>query len=104
MKIPSTIEIGGHVIEVVRKSDLIDHSEAYGLFDRTHMKIYLEESLGEGSLAWETFWHEVIEALNHFAEADMEHKTIQTFGLLLHQVFASGFQKQAKRAKSRGDT
>ena len=93
MEIPTSIEIGGHVIEVIRKADLIEHAEAYGLFDKTHMAIYLDESLGESSLAWETFWHEVIEALNHFAEADMEHKTIQTFGLLLHQVFVSGFEK-----------
>ena len=91
MEIPTAIEIGGHVIGVVRKQDLIEHAEAYGLFDKINMTIFLDESLGESSLAWETFWHEVIEALNHFAEADMDHKTIQTFGLLLHQVFVSGF-------------
>ncbi len=102
MRIPKTIAIGGHEIKVIRKPDLIDHAEAYGLFDKTELAIYLDESL-EGSLAWETFWHEVIEAINHFAEADMEHKTIQTFGLLLHQVFVSGFPTKTTNPKGKGD-
>jgi len=48
----------------------------------------IDETLPE-TLAWETFWHEVIEALNVFAEADMQHHSIQVMGLLLHQVVAS---------------
>jgi len=104
MQIPRQIQIGGHDIKIVRKPDLIEHSEAYGMFDRTRLEIYLDDSLNDSSLAWETFWHEVVEALNHFAEADMEHKTIQTFGLLLHQVFASGFinESSKKGAKKKG--
>jgi len=103
MEIPSKIQIGGHEIKVVMKQDLVEHSEAYGMWDLDKMSIYLDKSLSD-SLAWETFWHEVIEALNHFAEAEMEHKTIQTFGVLLHQVFVSGFQKKSsgKGAKKKG--
>jgi len=92
MQIPDQIEIGGHKIKIIRKPNLIEYSEAYGMWDYNRLEIYLDSSLKNSSLAWETFWHEVIEVLNHFTEADMEHKTIQTFGLLLHQVFATSFQ------------
>jgi hypothetical protein len=90
--IPKQIEVGAHKIPVIFKPDMLTHATAYGLFDKDKMAIYLDEFLEENSsLAWETFWHEVIEVLNYVTEADMEHRDIQTIGLLLHQVFDSAF-------------
>jgi hypothetical protein len=87
-QIPDKISIGGHVLTVTRQKDLMDQADACGIFDSTKLSIAIDSSLPE-SLAWETFWHEVVEALNYFSEASMEHKSIQTFGLLLHQVMSS---------------
>jgi hypothetical protein len=94
-KLPSHIKVGGHTIDVVRQKNLLSHSEAYGMFDPTGLVITIDESL-TNTLAWETLWHEVTEALNFFAEADMEHKSIQVFGLLLHQIVDSIFVKAPK--------
>ena len=90
--IPEQIVVGAHKIPVKFKPDLLGHAEAFGLFDKNEMAIYIDAALeNNGSLAWETFWHEVLEALNYVTEADMHHRDIQTMGLLLHQVFDSAF-------------
>ena len=90
--IPEHIEVGAHKIPVIFKPDMLTHAAAYGLFDKDKMAIYLDKILEENSsLALETFWHEVMEVLNYVTEADMEHRDIQTIGLLLHQVFHSAF-------------
>tara|TARA_Y100000310_G_C20661630_1_gene805114 strand:+ start:1670 stop:1942 length:273 start_codon:yes stop_codon:yes gene_type:complete len=86
MRLPGFIQLGAHKIVIVRKE--LNKEEAYGLFDSEALTITLDATL-TGSLLWETFFHEIIEALNYFADADLEHKTIQVFGLLLHQVIAS---------------
>ena len=90
--IPNQIAVGAHKIPIIFKPDMLTHAAAYGLFDKDKMAIYIDETLeNDGSLAWEAFWHEVMEALNYVTEADMEHRDIQTIGLLLHQVFDSAF-------------
>ena len=89
-KLPEQIELGGHVITIRRVDNLLDTHEAYGLFDPTHLKIEIDGSLNN-TMAWETLWHEVVEAINFFSEAGIEHKSIQVFGLLLHQVANSMF-------------
>ena len=58
--IPEQIVVGAHKIPVKFKSDLLGHAEAFGLFDKNEMAIYIDAALeNNGSLAWETFWHEV---------------------------------------------
>ena len=90
--IPNQIEVGAHKIPIIFKPDILTHAIAYGLFDKDKMAIYIDETLEDNSsIAWEVFWHEVIEALNYVTEASMEHRDIQTIGLLLHQVFDSAF-------------
>lgn len=98
-KLPDHIELGGHVITIRRVENLLDSHEAYGLFDPTHLKIEIDASLNN-TMAWETLWHEVVEAINFFSEAGMEHKSIQVFGLLLHQVANSMFTFKRAAAKT----
>ena len=87
-EIPDSIQIGGHTINIVRKAALVDDEECYGTFDATALEITIDDQIPQ-TLAWETFWHEVVEALNVFAETDLEHHHIQVMGLLLHQVASS---------------
>jgi hypothetical protein len=102
--IPNAIRLGGHTIKVVRRENLMNKADAYGTFDGAELEIAIDAGL-EDSLVWETFWHEVVEALNFFSEADMEHKSIQVFGLLLHQVADSVLDhvsnKPSRRAAKR---
>lgn len=86
MLIPRSINLGVHTISVVRKD--LQPDDAYGIFDTETLTIFLDSRL-EGTLLYETFCHELVECLNFFAEADMEHQTIQVFGLLLAQVLKS---------------
>ena len=86
MQLPGSVLLGAHRIEIVRKD--LNSEEAFGVFDSENLTITLDTNLS-GTLLWETFFHEIMEALNFFADANLEHKTIQVFGLLLHQVMAS---------------
>ena len=88
MQIPSSLTIGGHTIKVVRRAAVVDGDECWGTFDPKTLEITIDEDIPE-SLALETFWHEVVEALNVFAETELEHNRIQVLGLLLSQVAAS---------------
>lgn len=88
MNIPESLTIGGHTIQVVRKAAVVDGDECYGTFDPKTLEITICPDIPE-SLAQETFWHEIVEALNVFAETDLEHHHIQVLGLLLGQVATS---------------
>ena len=95
-QLPKAIRVGGHEIQIVRQPGLMDFCNAYGLFDPTNLTISIDASL-TNTMAWETLWHEVVEAINFFSEADMEHKSIQVFGLLMHQVIDSIFVRTSKK-------
>ena len=85
MIIPESIDIGGHTITIHFQEGLVSYNQAYGLFDPTNLRIIIDSDLN-ASVQNETFWHEVVEALNFFTEAEMDHNKIQTFGVLLHQI------------------
>ena len=83
-QIPKHIMVGSHKIPIIRKH----MDELYGVFDPERMEITIGISDVE-SIEHETFWHEVVECLNFFVEADIEHKSIQAMGVLLHQIITS---------------
>ncbi len=89
---PKYISLGGHIIQVVRKKGLIHDEEAFGTWDDGKLQIAIDADLSP-TLAWETFWHEVMEAINTATDSNLDHSVIQTSGLLLHQVFMSIFEK-----------
>jgi len=97
--LPKSIAIGGHKLKIQRKKYLLTEQSAYGIFDSVNLTITIDDNLPD-TLAWETLWHEVVEAINFFSEADIEHKSIQVFGLLLHQAVNSIFTE--KRATKKG--
>jgi hypothetical protein len=96
--LPKAISIGGHTIPIERQKGLLDQADAYGIFDGVELTITIDTSLND-STAWETLWHEVVEAINFFSEADLEHKSVQVFGLLLHQTINSVFEEDNKKKK-----
>ncbi len=85
MEIPAKVCIGGHTIQVVRRDATVDGDECYGTFDPRTLEITIAPDIPE-SMAMETFWHEIVEALNVFAETELDHNHIQVLGLLLGQV------------------
>lgn len=86
--IPRYIRLGGHIITILPVKNLITKQEAFGMWDDGKMEIHIDAGLSL-SLTWETFWHEVVEAINSTTEMELAHHKIQTMGLLLHQVFES---------------
>lgn len=85
MKVPKTIKIAGHTLTVRRQKHLRSQGEAFALFDPETLEIVIDSSV-KGTLLWESIWHEVLEALNFFCEAGLEHKSIQVMGMLLQQI------------------
>jgi hypothetical protein len=88
---PKYIRLGGHIIAVTRKSNLIKDEDAFGTWDDEKLEITIDADLSS-ALTWETFWHEVVEAINSATDSNLDHSVIQTSGLLLHQVFMSIFE------------
>ncbi len=95
---PKYIRLGGHIISVNRVKDLVEHQEAFGTWDDANLQISIDSDLST-SLAWETFWHEVIEAINTSIDSKLDHSVIQSIGLLLHQVFNSITEKDQRGEK-----
>ena len=93
-RIPKSFQIAGLEISVVYR----ELDDCFGQFDPVKLQIVI----GTGntkSVQAETFWHEVIEALNFFSEAGLEHKSIQVMGMLLHQVVDSFSYKNKDKSK-----
>jgi hypothetical protein len=88
MKIPKTIPIAGHTIEVKFEKNVTEDCEAYGYFNSNRRVIVIDADI-DTDMKEETFWHEVIEALNYFTESEMDHHFIQMYGLFLHQIISS---------------
>ena len=85
---PKYVRVGGHVIKIKRVPDLIKDEDAFGTWDDGTLTIAIDANLSS-SLAWETLWHEVVEAINTSIDSKLDHHVIQTTGLLIHQVFQS---------------
>ena len=91
IKLPSSVTLGAHVIPIRREHSLLDDLEAFGIFDPQKLEILVHDKVSD-SVARETLWHELVEAMNYLAEADLEHRIIQIFGLLLHQAVESMYE------------
>lgn len=89
---PKYIRLGGHIIKITRKRGLIKDQTAFGIWDDGKLEITIDADI-INSLAWETLWHEVVEAINTATDANLDHQVIQTSGLLIHQVFQSLLEK-----------
>ena len=91
MKIPEKIKMGGHTISVTLREldkEKIDGSiGVFGYFDCEKLEIHIDSGSPE-SLQWETFIHEILEAVCFFTETKLPHPTIQAFGLLISQAVA----------------
>lgn len=90
---PKYIRLGGHLISVQLIDELVQTEEAFGTWDDANLQISIDSSLST-SLAWETFWHEVVEAINTSIDSKLDHSVIQSMGLLIHQVFNSIVEKE----------
>ncbi len=88
MKIPKSIKLGGHTIPVKKVKHLVTLAEAYGTFSTGELLIRLDADMPPSHEA-EVFWHECIEAIDFLFELKLEHRTIQTLGVALHQIHQS---------------
>jgi len=89
LQIPELTTIGGHEIQIVYDEKLDEYADCFGLFDATTCKITLDPAVGNSQLE-ETYIHELIEACNRLFDLKMDHQTIQTLGVGLHQALTTG--------------
>lgn len=87
MKIPETFKMGGHTIKVVN-DDLLVARRRLGECYRDSLRIHLDKTLPE-SQQLETFVHEVVELASSMFDLNLQHQTVQTLGVALHQAFTS---------------
>lgn len=76
MKIPASIRIGGHDVEIKKICEPNFHD--YGDYNRWFSLIRLNTDGVKESKMAETFLHEIIEAINGKNELKMEHHVIMT--------------------------
>tara|TARA_Y100000310_G_scaffold297433_1_gene330448 strand:+ start:776 stop:1081 length:306 start_codon:yes stop_codon:yes gene_type:complete len=92
VKIPEKIKMGGHTITITRREldkEKIDGTVGvFGYFDSAKLEIHIDCNSPQ-SLQWETYIHEILEAVCFFTETKLPHPTIQSFGLLLAQALTS---------------
>jgi hypothetical protein len=82
--LPMLIELGAHTITIERE----ELDDLYGYFEYQKLRIVIDSNCEE-SLAWETLFHEIIEAINALGEFELEHSVIQQLGVWLHQAVFS---------------
>ncbi len=85
--IPKEIEVNGMSIEIIMEEELLRRKDSSGQFDPMKMKIYIDPALCPAQQKV-TLVHEVIEAINHLYDMDLEHHKIC---LLEAALFGLGF-------------
>lgn len=85
MNIPKEVKIGGYIVEVEFVNNLVTDRRNMGEYHpRTQtIKIDKGNSKQQGE---ETFIHELLEAITHIYEIDIEHKDLSNMATVLHQV------------------
>jgi len=91
LKLPSSVTLGAHVIPIKMQHDLMVEAEAFGMFDPNKLEILIDDKVND-NLILETILHELIEAISFLTESEIEHRTIQVMGLMLHQGLESMFK------------
>jgi hypothetical protein len=99
MTIPKEFKLFNQTIKVIYKKNLIDSQGAFGVWDYSRNKIYLQPSTRKHILTKEqidaTFLHEVTYAcLDLMGEHKMSgnEKFVHSFSNLLHQFILALFQ------------
>ena len=89
VKLPKNVQLGGHTIPNRRKK----LAKYAGYFEPDTLTIVIDSD-ATPSIAWETLYHEIIDALNWLGEYNLPHQTIQQLGVWLHQAVESMELKQ----------
>lgn len=83
-KIPKEVDIGPHTIPV-KIQHLDDNAGEYHFGD---MEIRISDGMKE-TAQHETYWHEIVEAVNHIYELGLPHRSIQILGAGIAQAIKS---------------
>lgn len=85
------IKIGGHQYELIAKDGTTATEGSIGACYITALKISIDTAVPQ-SLQNEVLMHEIIEAINHNHELELEHDQITSLSTALHQVFVDNPQ------------
>ena len=71
--IPDELKVGTRTVKVIMQPDLsIDGQQVLGLFRPDSQEIFLNASIESPDVLMETFWHELVHAINDFVRFDVE--------------------------------
>ena len=87
MKIPGTLKIGAHKFKVLQKTEAEVVSGNLGACQVTTCRIWINTSPEIAiSQREQSFFHEVMEALNGLYQLNLEHHKIETIAEGMYQV------------------
>ncbi len=84
MTIPSTFNLGGHTYTVRRMDKTLDRG-AKGECFNDQLTVFVRDDTPQSDQQ-ETFWHEVMEAINHRHDLQLSHGVLTTIAVGIHQV------------------
>lgn len=85
MKIPNSVTIGNLTIKIVYVDNLLPDRDSWGEFSSKAQEIRISSGISEERV-FETFFHELIEAINSIYDKKMDHDCIQTIAVALAQT------------------
>lgn len=85
MIIPDKIKVGGFIINVLKKPDLMVERNHLGEYHSKYQEIHIEQSSTKQQME-ETLLHEIMEAINYHYNLSLEHEKLSLIATVLHQV------------------
>ena len=87
MKIPKTLKIGAHKFKVLQKTELEVVNGDLGSCQISTCRIWLNTTAGIAiSQREQSFFHEIVEAINGLYNMKLEHQNIETLAEAMYQV------------------
>lgn len=84
-EIPKILTIGPFEIKVLKKKDLILERNSFGEYHPKLQEIWIDEGNNDQQ-EYETFIHEVVEAVNGIFNLQLEHDKIQVLSIGIAQA------------------
>jgi len=71
--IPESVKVGGRTVKIFVQENLaLNNDPVMGYFNPETQEIYINADIKNADVLMETFWHELIHAINDFVRFDIE--------------------------------
>lgn len=85
MEIPNKIKIGGYIVEVEEKPNIMLERGHQGEYHPMTQRIFLDDAMTLQQRE-EILIHEILEAIISIYDINIEHRDLNLLGVVIHQV------------------